>query len=172
MPNSWRLDFETHYILLFNITEKDIHSEIIRFLFLPQGYGTLKKTKLSNLLRIKSVYDNDCFTSKNYTCIIINSTDKNKPCWDGIKVHCRVGVLRCRVVLLRSWEEVVGTQGKLKHRCPTFGLIEWDSITRPALERTGHNQNKRWTCVLFFFSFRSPSPMFVTDLFLFWFCCS
>lgn len=115
-----------------------------------------KKTKLSNSLRIKSVYDNDCFTSKNYTCTIITGTNQNKLYEPNMNVHCSVVEYRRRVVLLRSWEEVVGTQGKLKHRCPPFGLIEWDSTTKPALERTGHNQNKRWTCVLFFFLFALP----------------
>lgn len=68
-------------------------------------------------------------------------------------------------VLSRCPEEVVGTQGKLKHRCPAFNSAERDANIAPCNVRTRRNENKR------IFSFASPSPMFVTDLF-FSFCSS
>lgn len=116
------------------------------------------------MLRIKSVYDNDCFTSKYDAFVIMKTYLYNVPSVKNIRA---IFACICRVtydVSFRCPAEVVGTQGKLKHRCPTLGPIDRDGDSVTVSVRKGRNQNKRWTYVVFF-SFCSPSPMFVTDLF-------
>lgn len=121
------------------------------------------------MLRIKSVYDNDCLYYEIRR--ICN--------YDNISILCTVSKkLTAQYSLLQSdyiWRfvslssEVVGTQGKLKHRCPTLGLIERDSHTQTVHVRKGRNQNKRWTCVVFFFLFALPRLCSWRIFFLFYF---
>lgn len=95
------------------------------------------------MLRIKSVYDNDCFTSEYDASVIMTAHIYYAPSRNKIRCNIAWHGACTYDVSSRISSEVVGTQGKLKHRCPTLGPIERDGDTLTVSARKGRNENKR-----------------------------